>query len=266
MHAAGANGDGVEVFCPFDASEYAERLSSVRERMAANELDALVLTAPDSVYYLTNYQTPGNPFTVLVVPLAAPMHLFTRGLEGTNVKYRSTTAYTCYDEGEAPEALVTGHLATLEKPGHARVGYEASSPRLTVGAQRTLEALYPSEWLDASDLVLELRAVKSEAEVVCTRRAAQLVLDGYQAGVKVLTPGTTETAVAGEIQRGMMKGGAECAAASAPPRARTLARAHTDTHTALPLPQVRGLPRLRLNRRDWLPRPPRRVARRRQGA
>ena len=48
MHAAGANADGVEIVRPFEAGEYAERLAAVRKRMAADGLNALVLTAPDS--------------------------------------------------------------------------------------------------------------------------------------------------------------------------------------------------------------------------
>lgn len=164
MQAAGVNDAGVDVVLPFAPEEYEQRLATTRASLAAQGLDAVVLTAPDSIYYLTNYQTPGNPFTVLVVARDST-RIFTRELEGTNVKYRSLTPFSVYEEGQAPEPLVVAHLARICPASAARIGYEGTSPRLTVASQRELESLYPAKWVDASALVLEQRTVKSEAEV-----------------------------------------------------------------------------------------------------
>ena len=74
-----------QIFTPFAPEEYELRMAAVRSEMRQRQLDALVLTEPVSIYHLTNYQTPGNPFTALVVPLGgAEPCLFTRELEGTN--------------------------------------------------------------------------------------------------------------------------------------------------------------------------------------
>ena len=85
----GVNASGVNLSMPFSRAELESRLRSVRHVMKARGIDLLVLTSPESIYYLSCYQTPGNPFTALVVPREAPMMLFTRELEGTNAKYRT---------------------------------------------------------------------------------------------------------------------------------------------------------------------------------
>ena len=75
MWSGGINARNVEVKQPFAPESYDTRLAAVRREMAANELDALVLTAPDSIYYLTAYQTPGNPFTcLLLLHIGHPTH------------------------------------------------------------------------------------------------------------------------------------------------------------------------------------------------
>ena len=217
------NADGITIRRPFTQAEYDQRLASVRAIMTDCGLDALVLTAPDSMYYLTSYQTPGNPFAALIVPLEQKpekdLLLITRRLEASNVFFRSNVSYKAYNEGEAPEPLVAAHLHAIGLSGEStvKIGYEASSPRLTVRSQRLIESAYEkyaesAQWVDCSDLVLGLRSVKSEAEIACVRKAAEFVLEGYRAGIAALKPGVTETAIAGAFQRSMMQAGAEYAA------------------------------------------------------
>ena len=114
-----------QIFTPFAPEEYELRMAAVRSEMRQRQLDALVLTEPVSIYHLTNYQTPGNPFTALVVPLGdaerqqhapspdAEPCLFTRELEGTNVIYRCTVRYRLFYEGQQPETDVAKFVASL---------------------------------------------------------------------------------------------------------------------------------------------------------
>ena len=68
---------------PFSPEEFAARWAAVRLEMRKQQLGVLVLTVPEAIYYLTNYQTPGNAYTVLVVPLdeANDPCVFVRELE-----------------------------------------------------------------------------------------------------------------------------------------------------------------------------------------
>ena len=196
-----------QIFTPFAPEEYELRMAAVRSEMRQRQLDALVLTEPVSIYHLTNYQTPGNPFTALVVPLGdAEPCLFTRELEGTNVIYRCTVRYRLFYEGQQPETDVAKFVASLPQ-AHRRVGYEGGSSRLTVANQKALEAALaatadvspsrqPDEWVEANEVLLVMRTIKSEQEVACMRRAASYSLAGLRAAVAAIKPGATEAQVA----------------------------------------------------------------------
>ena len=122
------------------------RWDHVRTMIQERSLEALVLSSPETIYYLTNYQTPGNPLTVLIIPADRSLEpcILTRELECTNARYRSTTKYKVYLEDDTPEEGIASHLASVMPragvAGEARlVGFEANSARLTVGSQRAIE-------------------------------------------------------------------------------------------------------------------------------
>ena len=55
----------------FSHEEFQSRLDGVRTRMDERGLDALLLTTPENIYYLTGYQTPVYYFFIgLIVPVA----------------------------------------------------------------------------------------------------------------------------------------------------------------------------------------------------
>lgn len=47
----------------FEPAEYRRRLFELRERMARRQLDAVVITDPENLMYLTDYQTTGYSFS-----------------------------------------------------------------------------------------------------------------------------------------------------------------------------------------------------------
>ncbi|MGO1896809.1 MAG: aminopeptidase P family N-terminal domain-containing protein, partial [Brachybacterium sp.] len=112
----------------FPPEEYERRLRELRERMAQRELDAVIITDPENLMYLTDYQTTGYSFfQALVVPLEADSVMITRALEESNVVSRTwlehSRAYP--DDGDAILELVST-LRDL-RLGDSRVGYERNS-------------------------------------------------------------------------------------------------------------------------------------------
>ena len=207
------SGVETDILLPFSPEEYASRWTTVRSEMHSRGMEALVLSSPESIFWLTNYQTPGNPATFLVVPLDAqdPACVFTRELEASNMRYRSTVQYVSYNEAQTPEPLVAEFLAALHG---ANYGYEASSARLTVRSQRALEespSLNDATWQDVSEVLVGLRNVKSERELVYARNAAGYCAAGLQAARMAIKPGVSEVEVAGEILKAMGAAGGEYA-------------------------------------------------------
>ncbi|MDP7242111.1 MAG: aminopeptidase P family N-terminal domain-containing protein, partial [Rhodospirillales bacterium] len=55
---------------PFTVEEYRTRLKNVQANMAAADIEVLLVTAPENIFYLTGYHTVGYfSFQMLVVPI-----------------------------------------------------------------------------------------------------------------------------------------------------------------------------------------------------
>ena len=65
----------------FARDEYAGRLAETRARMAAEGLDALLLFAPESQYWLTGYDTFGYCFFQCLVVTPERLALLTRSAD-----------------------------------------------------------------------------------------------------------------------------------------------------------------------------------------
>jgi Xaa-Pro aminopeptidase len=71
------------------------------------------------------------------------------------------------------------------------------------------QALPDAQWLDVENMMCDLRAVKSPAEITVIRYAYQIANIGFQAGVDAIRVGVTEREVAAEIESAMRRAGAE---------------------------------------------------------
>ena len=92
---------------PFD--EYERRLSELRVRINERHLDAVVITDPENIMYMTDYQTTGYSFfQALVVPLEQEPFMITRAMEESNIIARTWVERTrpYPDTGDAIQMLV----------------------------------------------------------------------------------------------------------------------------------------------------------------
>lgn len=202
--------DAGHVSPPFAAKTYADRLRRVRESMIRLDIDMLLCTCPNNIYYLSNYQTPGNPLTALVIRLDAPPHLVTRQLEASNAYFRTRLSYECYGEGEDCVAKLA---QSILRHSPRRIGYEGHTSRMTIRQHQVLQdSCAAASWIDASYIVDALRTVKDSTELAYVRRAAQCAARGICAGVRAALPGASETSIAGAINHALMDAGAEYAA------------------------------------------------------
>ena len=59
------------IYLHFTLEEYQRRLDALRSRMEHKGVDAMLVTTPENLYYLTGQQTPGYYwFQTLIVPMA----------------------------------------------------------------------------------------------------------------------------------------------------------------------------------------------------
>jgi len=162
------------IVAPPDAGEMERRLARVRERMAAESLDAYVAHGPDNVFYLTNFHNyvHERPF-VLVVPREGALRFVVPRLEEEHVRVRAVGALELvrYFEFPAPAGETWADGLRDALGGAARVGVESTCP-LQVHDE------IPGERV-RSDVVDEARMVKTDYEIGRLAHAARVVSEGH---------------------------------------------------------------------------------------
>ena len=94
--------------------------------------------------------------------------------------------------------------------GRGRIGIEADLQGLRVKTLRELEAALPNgSFVDATDLVYRIRAVKSAREIEYHRKAAEITSQGMREALAAVAPGRTENEIAGIAAKAMFDAGSE---------------------------------------------------------
>ncbi|MBO1751012.1 ectoine hydrolase [Actinotalea sp. BY-33] len=195
----------------FAPEEYERRIAELRERMAARLLDAVIITDPENLIYLTDYQTTGYSFfQALVVPLEDEPFMITRAMEESNVIERTWVEVTrpYPDTGDAIQQLI----AALTEFGLAtkRIGYERNSYFFPAYQQDRIHTSFQRGTLrDCFGIVEEGRRRKSPAEIEIMTRAAIATQAGIAAGLDAAQPGVTENDIGAAISAAMFRAGGE---------------------------------------------------------
>jgi len=198
----------------FPFEEYEARIAGLRERMKARLLDAVVITDPENLMYLTDYQTTGYSFfQALVVPLDGEPFMITRELEATNVYHRTwlEIARPYPDTGDAIQMLVQS-FREFGLKGKC-IGYERNSYFFPAYHQDAIHTTFTDgKLIDCFGIVEEGRICKSPAEIEVMKRAARATEAGMRAGIESVRAGVSENEIAAEISSAMFKAGGEAPA------------------------------------------------------
>ncbi|MYZ48858.1 M24 family metallopeptidase [Propylenella binzhouense] len=198
----------------FEQDEFDARKAHVLEEMARRKIDALLMFAPESHYWLSGYDTFGYCFfQCLVLTRDGKLTLLTRSADLRQARHTSliTEIVVWADQMNASPALQLRELLDdLDLLG-SRIGIEYDTHGLTAANGRAMDDTLKSfgDIEDASDLVRRLRAVKSPAEIAYVRRAAELADDALDAGLAAIGPGADEGAVLAAMQDVIFRGGGD---------------------------------------------------------
>ncbi|WP_342363721.1 Xaa-Pro peptidase family protein [Terrarubrum flagellatum] len=190
---------GRSVTLRFTAEEHQSRIAHARAEMKRRGLAALLVFAQESHYYLTGFDTAGYVFFQVGVITAdeKPTVLLTRRPD-----LRQAEVSSLYDdiriwlntEGVRPALELRGILEELGCEG-AKVGVEFATYGLTGANCREVESALNGFCAleDASDLVRNLRLMKSSAELVYVREAGKLADAAVHAMVGATRPGALDS-------------------------------------------------------------------------
>jgi len=195
----------------FPPEEYERRLNDLRTRMQQRLLDAVVITHPQNLMYLTDYQTTGYTFfQALVVPLEDEPFMITRSLEESNVHARTWVELTrpYGDTGDAIQMLVEA-LREFGLSGKW-IGYERNSYFFPAYFQDRIHTSFTKgHLLDCFGIVEEGRIRKSPHEIEVMKKAAHAAEAGMRAGYDACAADATENEVAAAICAAMFRAGGE---------------------------------------------------------
>ena len=199
----------------FSPQEFDDRMARTRAEMARRGLDALLLFAPESQYWLTGYDTFGFCFfQCLVVSDRAPV-LLTRSADLRQAQLTSTVEDIRIWRDRAGTDPTEDLVRLVKDLGLAgrRVGWETRTQGLIHhhGARLAERMEGVAELVEASGLMGELRLVKSPAEIAYVREAADLADRAWDAAVALAHPGAEEADILAAMQGAVLKGGGDYA-------------------------------------------------------
>jgi Xaa-Pro aminopeptidase len=209
---------------PFPVEEFLARLTRIRERMAGAGIDMLYLMSPESMYYVSGYQ---NEWYQAQSPKQWPassavaVHidhdrfiLFDSEREAILGRIftvaTDTRLFPRHSQRDGTQFIVD----QLKAEGwlNGTVGMEWWSYRPNRMISLRLEELFRSAGatvVDGTDVVRDVRWIKSPAEIACLEEAARIAGIGMTAAKAALRPGVSELDVYGEMVRAMAAAGGE---------------------------------------------------------
>ncbi|HET6239657.1 MAG TPA: Xaa-Pro peptidase family protein [Acetobacteraceae bacterium] len=198
----------------FERLEYDRRLSSAVRTLAARGLDGLLMFQQESMYYLTGYDTFGFCFfQCLYLDADGRLALLTRSADLRQARHTSLiedVRVWTDAQGADPAAQLRDMLDSVGARGK-RLGIETNAYGLTHFNGKRVDAALDGfcTLVEASSLIDELRAVKSQAELACARRAGVLADAALKAGLEQVRPGADEAWILAAMQAAILAGGGD---------------------------------------------------------
>lgn len=200
----------------FDVATYRERIERVRQSLRDQKIDAVLVTMPDSIHWLTGYDTIGYLWTqaLLVDQSDTEPTLHTRTTEEPGVKETSwLTTGVFYDIAQVDPMEVQAQTLRSRGLDKGTIGVDMQAfTFLPASWERLKKALPDATFVDGSEIVPELRLIKSAAELAYQRQAAAMADYAMSEAFAALRPGLSEVELAGIISRALGEAGSEYAA------------------------------------------------------
>lgn len=177
------------------------RVRALRGRLAKFRADAMLITNPRDIRYLTGFV--GDDSWALVRKNASGIHVFS--------DFRFQEQIQC----EAPQVRAVMRKKSLTEElaraaGRLRLRRIAlQGDHVTLAQRKTLvKHLGASRLTVVDDQLLQQRAVKDDSEIHSIRRALGIQQEAYRRTLRFLKPGVTESQVAGYLEYQMRQLGA----------------------------------------------------------
>ena len=198
----------------FPRAEYEARLEAANRAMHANNLDAILLASEAEVRYFTGFRTqfwqsPTRPWFVILrrdqTPLAIIPEIGTELMARSDIaEIEAWPAPRPHDDGLS---LLKDRLANCQRLG-VLMGHETTF-RMPLRDVFELHAALPAKWIDATDIIRDLRMVKSDREIAYIRQICGIASQGFARIPEIANAGQSLSSVFREFKRILLELGAD---------------------------------------------------------
>jgi Xaa-Pro aminopeptidase len=180
--------------------EIGQRRRDIAARLPQLKADALLVSAPSNVRYLSDYT--GSNGLVLILP--SETHFF------TDPRYEISTRRNIAGHVHIVKGpLIAGAIQVIKRKRLKKIGFESGWTQFDA-YQRLKEGLpLGVSLVPVGRIIEERRMVKSPAEIDTIRRSVNLNSEAFASVLKRIRPGVRELDVAAEIEFQMKMLGAE---------------------------------------------------------
>ena len=205
-------------FPDFPKEEFDSRYAKARALMARQDMDALLVTERLNYQYFSGHRSEQNAVDkirsyMFILPKDDDPTLITMPFEMAQVEQ------TTFIDRVKTTGELTGHpefiVDTLKGLGlsKARIGAELGREQYLgisyLGLRQVMDGLPSAEFVDAADLILKVRVVKSPREIEYIRKAAQISAQAQKDTFAAIRAGMTENQIAQVLRERLIEGGAE---------------------------------------------------------
>ena len=195
----------------FTDEEFDQRKANALKKMKQAQLDGMLMFRQESMYYLTGYDTFGFVFfQCLFLDSNGHYTLLTRMPDLRQAQHTSIVKdiQIWTDKDGANPAMDLRGILNQAGYQNKRLGVEYNAYGLTAANGKMLDSTLDGfcELVDASNLVSELRLIKSAAELDYVQTAAQLSDNAWLKAKSMIAPGVSEAAILAAMQAEILAG------------------------------------------------------------
>ncbi|MEG3132708.1 Xaa-Pro peptidase family protein [Rouxiella sp. T17] len=195
----------------FEKTEYEGRLARVQQQLVEKGYDALLAFMPESVTWITGFFTRAySSFQFAIIPASGEPTVICRDVEAyyldSTCLYADRVMWSDSDDKNAVAVqAIRSRLGASPK-----LAIEMGAWPLSVARFNGLKAGLPDAlMLDESQLVTQMRFIKSAAEINYQRGAAHAAEAGMAAAIASAKVGVSEREMAAEICSAMIRAGSD---------------------------------------------------------
>jgi Xaa-Pro dipeptidase len=197
----------------FSLGEYQARVAALKGELARRGIDILIGTVPEHFNYFTGFDPSGVFYyqQMFVTPDMEQPILLVHKVESELAR---TTSWVddirVWRHGEDPLQRTLSVLQELGLRSGMTIGLELDNWYLKTSTYLKLVDRLPDvAFVDATDIAMEMRVIKSPAEIGYMREAARLGDVGMAAAIDAIRPGVRERDVNAAIQSALYTAGSE---------------------------------------------------------